>query len=1071
MKLMKRVSIFSIFLFWLVQFSNAATYYVDINGNDASGDGSTARPWRTLKFAVTKVQANQGHTIKLSAGTFIEQGPINVDTGINIEGAGHSTIIKSSSSFFFNPERPGYSPEKFLIRFVSSSPTNGRQSIKNLTINGDGKKLHGGILFQNRDNILVEGIRFEYINFTGMWLWKSKNSRVTDCEFLNCAWASYEWCAGAFIVGDLDNVEIDKVKINEGNGYGLKALIFGNERGRISNTKIHDCSFKVNPYGVWRDGQGPNIALELWGTYMSNIEIYNNYFDNNLSLVCEFPDYTGKTVRVHHNLFDVGTRSENKAYSLELCIDYAEIDNNFFNSGSNAIVNWHDFASQKDWDIHHNVFYGLQQNPSHAIRTTAPVSNVKFNNNTIEFTGSTVDCIIGLRTGTNRNIEIKNNLIINSNSGSTANKLVSVASGATLQGLQVANNLLYRLDAGNVAGSYSNNITGVEPQINASGNRPNPYYLPKTGSPLIDKGLNLGYPFSGSAPDIGAYELGSTTTPPANVPPTIGLTSPTNNSSFNSGSTITLGANAADANGTVAKIEFFSGSTKLGEDVTSPYSFAWNNATAGTHTITARATDNQGASTTSTSISVTVLGSNVVPSVNVTSPSNNASFISGSSVTINASAVDTDGTITKVEFFNGTTKLGEDTSSPYSYNWANAPAGTHSITARATDNRNAIANSAVITITIVANSRPAVALTSPANNASLTAGTAVSINATASDADGSVSKVEFYNGNTKLGEDASAPYSFSWSNVPAGTHIITARATDNLGATQTSAAITITVTANPNSGPLVSITNPSNNSTHIAGTNLTINATASDTNGNISKVEFYIGTTKLGEDTTSPYSIVWSNLPEGNFTITAKAIDNLGASASAQVNVVVEVQANAPIVNAGDDVTLELPEDSQLLTANANDSDGNIVNYEWTQSEGPNSATITHNSDGGAMVSNLEEGTYKFILTVTDNHGLTSSDEIIIQVTQPALQNVQLPLVFTPNNDGIDDTWNWSDTESFQDCRLTIYNRLGQKIYETVSYDNTWDGQMNGSPLQEDAYYYVITCDNGDLNGAVRIVR
>ena len=65
----------------------------------------------------------------------------------------------------------------------------------------------------------------------------------------------------------------------------------------------------------------------------------------------------------------------------------------------------------------------------------------------------------------------------------------------------------------------------------------------------------------------------------------------------------------------------------------------------------------------------------------------------------------------------------------------------------------------------------------------------------ASDADGSVSKVEFFNGAAKLGEDTTAPYGFTWSGVAAGTYTLTARATDNLGATTTSAASTITVNA------------------------------------------------------------------------------------------------------------------------------------------------------------------------------------------------------------------------------------------------------------------------------------
>ena len=61
-----------------------------------------------------------------------------------------------------------------------------------------------------------------------------------------------------------------------------------------------------------------------------------------------------------------------------------------------------------------------------------------------------------------------------------------------------------------------------------------------------------------------------------------------------------LAATASDPDGTVSKVEFFNGATKLGEDTTAPYSFTWNSVTAGNYTLTARATDNQGATTTST---------------------------------------------------------------------------------------------------------------------------------------------------------------------------------------------------------------------------------------------------------------------------------------------------------------------------------------------------------------------------------------------------------------------------------------------------------------------------------------
>jgi glucose/arabinose dehydrogenase len=91
--------------------------------------------------------------------------------------------------------------------------------------------------------------------------------------------------------------------------------------------------------------------------------------------------------------------------------------------------------------------------------------------------------------------------------------------------------------------------------------------------------------------------------------------------------------------------------------------------------------------------------SNTPPTVSITSPTNGASFPVPASVTIEATAHDTDGTITKVEFFDGTTSLGSDTISSYSVT-ANLGLGSHALTAVATDNAGASSTSAVVTITV-----------------------------------------------------------------------------------------------------------------------------------------------------------------------------------------------------------------------------------------------------------------------------------------------------------------------------------------------------------------------------------
>jgi chitinase len=69
------------------------------------------------------------------------------------------------------------------------------------------------------------------------------------------------------------------------------------------------------------------------------------------------------------------------------------------------------------------------------------------------------------------------------------------------------------------------------------------------------------------------------------------------------------------------------------------------------------------------------------------------------------------------------------------------------------------------------------------------------LTANASDPDGTVSKVEFFQGATKLGETNNAPYQFTWSNIPAGSYSLTAKATDDSGATTISSAAAIQVTA------------------------------------------------------------------------------------------------------------------------------------------------------------------------------------------------------------------------------------------------------------------------------------
>ena len=166
-----------------------------------------------------------------------------------------------------------------------------------------------------------------------------------------------------------------------------------------------------------------------------------------------------------------------------------------------------------------------------------------------------------------------------------------------------------------------------------------------------------------------------------NLAPTIQLTSPTAGSSFTAPATIALTANASDADGSIVKVEFYNGNNKIGEDNTAPYSIVWNDVSAGNYTITAKASDNGGLSTTSQSVGVTVNNySNIAPTVNLTSPAPGSYFTTPVSITLTANASDQDGSIVTVEFFNGSTKIGEDNVAPYSFSWNNVIPGTYTTT-------------------------------------------------------------------------------------------------------------------------------------------------------------------------------------------------------------------------------------------------------------------------------------------------------------------------------------------------------------------------------------------------------
>ncbi len=319
-------------------------------------------------------------------------------------------------------------------------------------------------------------------------------------------------------------------------------------------------------------------------------------------------------------------------------------------------------------------------------------------------------------------------------------------------------------------------------------------------SDLIDAGVDVGLSYNGEAPDIGAFEHGGNQGN-NNLYPYVVITSPADGSRFyEPNNDITIIANAIDPDGSISKVEFFEGSTKLGEKTSSPWSYRWNNVSVGSHTIWARATDNQGATAKSSNITITVerQATNSPPSVVITSPTNGSTFYEPyNDITIWADANDPDGSVRRVEFYDGSIKLGEKTSSPWSYTWNNAPVGNHSIWVRATDNQNATARSSNISVTVepeTENVPPNVSITSPTNGSTFyEPDNDITIRVNANDPDGTIKTVKFFDGSTTIGVRTSPPWTYNWHNVPVGSHTLWAQAVDNEDATASSSNVSINV--------------------------------------------------------------------------------------------------------------------------------------------------------------------------------------------------------------------------------------------------------------------------------------
>jgi len=189
----------------------------------------------------------------------------------------------------------------------------------------------------------------------------------------------------------------------------------------------------------------------------------------------------------------------------------------------------------------------------------------------------------------------------------------------------------------------------------------------------------------------------------------------------------------------------------------------------------------------------------------------------------------------------------------------------------------------------ISNTTPFVVASSPRNSALYAVPAIIPLYAVAGDADGNVARVVFREGTNQICSLTNPPYRFMWSNNVPGSYSITAEAIDEQGAIGRSSPVRVRVNAR-NTLPTVSLTNPVERR-FMARAQIPLGAAVSDIDGFVRRVEFYQGTNLLGVRTSAPYTMLWTNVGVGQYSLRAVAEDDRGGRhTSRPVNVAVNSQ-------------------------------------------------------------------------------------------------------------------------------------------------------------------------------------
>jgi uncharacterized protein (TIGR02145 family) len=512
-----------------------ANYYIATaaNGGNDGNTGLTGSPLLTLAHACTHA-TTAGDIINVGVGTFTETSVSNLAIGVNITGAGVTSVVKA-----------GYASYALIMAVTETSGTNGNQTISNLKF--DGNSLTGlvAVHIKGRSNVKVHDCTFVDFNTWGVSIQGQINTDTPDPSDNNITIPAIYATGNEFY-----NNTITNCSLYYNTQYGYGALIISGQEGML----VHDNNISQSGRGSGQDGF---CISSMFGGCLRGVKIYNNtitrpntngaYYDFSMEFYNVFgmemynntilgsvdvnmydkADYAFG-VDFHHNTCGPTSQlaTHMSGFEFELGSSDVIVRNNYFRNLNYAIYGTLDARGTALFDninIYNNIFDGIgttgDTEPGTAMQIGSGVGNTASNiniwNNTIYGRYAQAEWGIILPAGgTANNISIKNNIIM----GFSASPIYCDYNAAgTIDVLAISNNNLYSNGNSNnpdfqsiTPTNYTNsgNITTDPLFVDASiGN----FHL-QSNSPCINAGINVGLTtdYTGNIivelPDIGAYE-------------------------------------------------------------------------------------------------------------------------------------------------------------------------------------------------------------------------------------------------------------------------------------------------------------------------------------------------------------------------------------------------------------------------------------------------------------------------------------------------------------------------------------------------------------------------------------